>query len=80
MQTAVVEIVNTLEGRELQLEAARVIASHKSTSKFIKQFRADNDSRQFYRNAVVWYISQYGGFPSEIGPGVDVKLIHEDLE
>ena len=47
MQTAVVEIVNTLEGRELQLEAARVIASHKSTSKFIKQFRADNDSRQF---------------------------------
>ena len=77
MSDAIMDMIDTLDQRELQLEAARVISSHDATNTFIKQFRSDHDSRQFYRNAVLWYIQKYGAFPSEIGPGAGVELLQD---
>ena len=34
-----------------------------STNNFIKQFKADHDSHQFYKNVIKWYIEKYKKFP-----------------
>jgi hypothetical protein len=70
------ELINTFDRRELQLEAARVVASHKATNGWIKKFKADHDSEEFYRNAIRWYVNEYGGLPSEVGPGTGVTLLY----
>jgi len=69
-------LINTFEGRELQQEAALVISSHDATNGWIKKFKADHNSEEFYRNAIRWYINEYGGLPSEVGPGTKVTLIY----
>lgn len=71
------KIIDTLDDRELQLESARVIASHDSTSQFIKQFRANADSKQWYRNTVMWYLDQYGDLPSVVGPGAKIEFLYD---
>jgi hypothetical protein len=68
-------LLDTYETRELQLEAARVIASHPATNKWIRNFKADHDSTIFYTKVVAWYITEYGGMPSEVGPGKEIKLL-----
>lgn len=68
-------LLDTYETRELQLEAARVIASHPATNKWIRNFKADHDSTIFYKKVISWYINEYGGMPSDVGPGKDVKLL-----
>ena len=30
---------------------------------FIKKFRADHDSQEFYKNVIKWYIETYKKFP-----------------
>ena len=70
-------MLDTLDQRELQLEAARVLTAFDATNHFIKQFKADHDSRQFYRNVVRWYTNKYKGFPSDIGPASEVKLLYD---
>ena len=75
MASGITELLDTYETRELQLEAARVVSSHPATNKWIRNFNANHDSRDFYRKVVEWYINEYGGLPSDVGPGKNVKLL-----
>ena len=71
------KMIETLDDREIQMEASRVIASHPSTSKFIMKFRANADSKQWYKNAITWYVDEYGDLPSLTGPGAEIELLYE---
>ena len=73
---AIEELINTFDTRELQLEAARVISSHNANNIWIKQFKADHNSEEFYKNVIRWYINEYGGLPSEVGPGNKIQLLY----
>jgi hypothetical protein len=37
-----------------------------------------HNSQGWYVAAIEWYIKEYGGLPSETGPGRDVKLLMGD--
>ena len=74
---SIIALVETLDDREIQMEAARVIASHDSTSKFIMKFRANADSKQWYKNAITWYVQEYGDLPSCSGPGAEIELLYD---
>jgi len=65
--------------RELQLESARALACMQATNNNIYQFnkQAHHDSQNWYKAVITWYVEQYGDLPSKIGPGKDVKLIHD---
>ena len=69
-------LINTFNTRELQLEAALVIASHNANNGWIKQFKADHNSEEFYKNVIRWYVNEYGGFPSDVGPGNKVTHLY----
>lgn len=77
MSTAIVEILETYEPRELQIEASRVLACNPATNRFIKQFVADHDSRQFYKNVIIWYYNKYNCMPSMGGPAEKVKMVYD---
>ena len=66
--------------RELQTEAARAISTMKADNDSIYKFNkvAYHNSQLWYRAVIIHYCEEHGGFPSEIGPGVDVKLIMEE--
>ena len=49
-------IINDYSLRELQIISSRILSEHEATNKFIKQFKADHDSHQFYKNVIKWYI------------------------
>ena len=55
--------LNDFSLRELQIESSLVFTFHNATNNFIKQFKADHDSHQFYRNVIKWYIETYNKFP-----------------
>ena len=63
--------------RQLQQESARAISTMQATNNNIWQFnqKAHHNSQNWYRAVIEWYIEQYGGFPSEVGPGKEVKLV-----
>lgn len=63
--------------RQLQLEAARALSCIQATNNNIYQFNksAHHNSQEWYKAVITWYVEQYGGLPSEVGPGKDVKLI-----
>jgi len=65
--------------RELQLESARALSTMQATSNNITQFNkeAHHNSHNWYRAVILWYIAQYGDLPSKVGPGKDVKLVHD---
>ena len=50
-----------------------------ATNNNIWQFNkeAHHNSWNWYCAVIHWYIEQYGDLPSRVGPGKDVKLIHE---
>lgn len=52
--------------RELQIYSSKILSMHESTNNFIKQFKSDHDSLQFYRNVIIWYIKKYNQLPEEI--------------
>ena len=52
--------------RELQLFSSRILFNHEATNNFVKQFKADHDSHQFYKNVIKWYIEKYQKFPEDI--------------
>ena len=56
-------IINDYSLRELQIISSRILSDHESTNNFIKQFKADHDSHQFYKNVIAWYIKKYKHFP-----------------
>ena len=66
--------------RELQTESARALSTMQATAYNIHQFnkQAHHNSQLWYRAVIIHYCEEHGGFPSEIGPGVDIKLIMEE--
>jgi len=70
--------ISNLSLRKLQQESARVLSTMQATNNNIWQFnqKAHHDSQNWYRAVIEWYVEQYGGLPSEIGPGKEVKLIN----
>jgi hypothetical protein len=68
--------------RKLQLEAARVISSMEATNDNIHKFNkaSRHNSQGWYVAAIEWYVKEYGGMPSEIGPGKDIKFVYEQDE
>ena len=66
----------------LQLEAARVISTMPATNDNIHKFNkaSRHNSQGWYVAAIEWYIEQYGGLPSETGPGRDIKFVYEQDE
>lgn len=49
--------------RELQLYSSTILSEHNATNNFIKQFKADHNSHQFYKNVITWYVKKYQKFP-----------------
>jgi len=74
--------LDTLTLRQLQLEAARIISSMEATNDNIYKFNKESrhDSTGWYKAAITWYVKEYGGMPSEVGPGKEVKFIYENKE
>jgi len=73
-------ILDGFKLRELQVEAARAISTMPADNNSIHKFNKEayHDSQLWYRAVIIYYCEQHGGFPSEIGPGKDVKLIMEE--
>jgi hypothetical protein len=71
--------IKDLPLRELQLQAARVISTMAATNDNIYKFNKESrhDSTGWYKAAITWYIKEYGGLPSQVGPGAEVKFIYE---
>lgn len=74
--------LDTMPLRMLQLEAARIISTMPATNDNIYKFNKESrhDSTGWYKAAIKWYINEYGGLPSEIGPGKDVEFIYKEKE
>ena len=75
--------LSTLTVRQLQKEAARVLSSSDGFGNHdLVRFnqRAYHDSHAWYRAVIEWYVDEYGGLPSSIGPGRSVKLILDDTD
>ncbi len=66
MSDPIVDYIDTFELRELQIECALVISNNEATSQWIRQFRAEHDSQQFYKNVIMWFYSKNGKMPSDI--------------
>lgn len=58
-------IINDYTIRELQLLSSKILSEHEATNNFIKQFKSDHDSHQFYKNVIRWYIKKYNKLPNE---------------
>jgi hypothetical protein len=74
--------LDTMPLRVLQLEAARIISTMPATNDNIYKFNKESrhDSTGWYKAAIKWYINEYGGLPSEAGPGKDVEFIYKEVE
>ena len=74
--------ISELPLRQLQLEAARVISTMEATNDNIHKFNkaSRHNSQGWYVAAIEWYVSEYGGMPSEVGPGKDIKFVYEQDE
>lgn len=75
-------VLDELTVRQLQKEAARVLASagglgNHDLVRFNKM--ANHDSHGWYKAVIGWYIEQHGGLPSQTGPGASVKLLLDDV-
>jgi len=56
-------IINDYNSRDLQILSSQILSSHEATNNFIKQFKADHDSQQFYKNVIFWFVKKYKRFP-----------------
>lgn len=72
-------ILDGLSIRELQLEAARALATMPADNNSIHKFNkeAHHNSHLWYQAVIKYYIQEHGGMPSEIGPGTEIKLVME---
>lgn len=70
-------MLDELEARELQKEAARAIstmpADNDSIHKFNKEAR--HNSHLWYKAVIKEYVWEHGCMPSEGGPGAEVKFV-----
>ena len=73
-------ILEELDLRDLQKEAARALATMPADNNSIHKFNkeAKHNSQLWYRAVIKFYIEEHGGLPSEMGPGTRVKLIMEE--
>jgi hypothetical protein len=73
------KLLDDMDTRELQKEAARAISTMPADNDSIYKFnkKARHNSLLWYKAVIVQYISDWGGFPSEVGPGTEVKLVME---
>lgn len=71
--------IDNLTLRDLQKESARALSTIQATNNNIWQFnkQAHHNSQNWYKAVITWYIEQYGGLPSMVGPGKDVILIYD---
>ena len=51
--------------RELQIESSTALSLSNSTNTFIKQFKADHNSHQFYKNVIKWFMQKHNCMPTE---------------
>lgn len=67
--------------RQLQTESARALSCIAATNNNIYKFNkaAHHNSQNWYKEVISWYVTEYGGMPSEIGPGKDVVLVMDKL-
>jgi hypothetical protein len=74
--------LDTMPLRVLQLEAARIISTMPATNDNIYKFNKESrhDSTGWYKAAIKWYVQEYGGLPSKVGPGKDVEFIYKEQE
>lgn len=66
--------------RELQKESARALSCMEATNNNIYQFnkQAHHNSQNWYKAVITWYVDQYGGLPSQVGPGRKVELVYDN--
>ena len=66
----------------MQTESARALSTIQATNNNIYQFnkKAHHNSQNWYSAVIDWYVEQYGGLPSEVGPGKDVKLVMDEVQ
>lgn len=72
--------LDDLDLRSLQKESARALSTMQATNNNIYQFnkRAHHNSQNWYRAVIEWYIDQYGGLPSKVGPGKNIGLLLDE--
>ena len=72
-------ILDDMSLRQLQQESARALSIMQATNNNIWQFnqKAHHNSQNWYRVVIEWYIKEYGGIPSEVGPGKEVTLLYD---
>lgn len=72
------DILAQMSLRDLQKESAKALSIMQATNNNIWKFNkeAHHDSQKWYKAVIMWYFAEYGDLPSKIGPGKDVKLIH----
>ena len=73
------KMLDGMNTRELQKEAARAVSTMPADNDSIYKFNkvARHNSLLWYKAVVTHYVSEWGGLPSEIGPGAEVKLVLE---
>jgi hypothetical protein len=71
--------LETLPLRDLQKLSARVLSSMIANNNNIWQFNqhAHHDSQKWYKTVIKWYIEEYGGWPDEVGPGKEVRILYQ---
>ena len=74
-------MMDDLTLRELQTESARALSTMQATNNNIYKFNklAHHDSQKWYRAVIEWYVDEYGDLPSRTGPGVQIRLVSEDV-
>ncbi len=72
--------LETMKLREMQTLAARALHAMEATNNNIYRFNkeAHHNSHNWYRAVIAWYIEEYNGWPDEVGPGTQAKLISEE--
>ena len=73
-------VLDGLDTRSLQREAARAISTMPADNNSIHKFNAQayHNSHLWYRAVIKYYIELHGGMPSEVGPGTEVKFVIND--
>ena len=56
-------VIDEMSVRELQIMSSKILSNENATSGFIKQFNADHDSVQFYKNVILWYAEKNNELP-----------------
>lgn len=71
--------INDFDLRTLQKESARALSCMEATNVNIHKFNKEafHNSQAWYKAVITWYLNEYGGLPSEVGPGKNVKLVLE---